>query len=295
MVPTIISSVFTANTNTVKKLASFGVNGSTTASTTTFFTLGGYTDGGDPTEVNNQYKTRVPGTLTNLYVNISANSRTAATTFKSRKNTADGGLTVSVGSTATGAFEDTTHTDTLAVGDLITLAMTTGVGTQIIVWRMFGAEFTSTGNQFFLAVASSNGSGAWAPATTRWVAVGGHLTAVATESATQCKARISFTASNLFLRIKSNTITAASTWTLRQNGASTGLSVSITASTTGTFEDTVDTVNIAPTDKINHQFVGGATGTNIQLDVAYISGLISSPYPNRAFWVTQAINRSNTY
>jgi hypothetical protein len=91
------------------------------------------------TEVDAQLKVRsIGGTLTNLYVYVQQSSTTTLT-VTSRKNGANGNLTVSVASGATGAFQDTTHSDSFAAGDLLDAQeVVSGGGIEIamIAWQV---------------------------------------------------------------------------------------------------------------------------------------------------------------
>lgn len=60
---------------------------------------------------------RTQGTLSQLRVRVVTNGITASTTFRTRINGANGAQSVSIGSGLTGAFEDTSNSDTVAIGD----------------------------------------------------------------------------------------------------------------------------------------------------------------------------------
>jgi hypothetical protein len=68
------------------------------------------------------------------------------------------------------------------------------------------------------------------------------------------------------VRVTSNTNGGAGTFTLRKNGVSTALSVTIPALAIGIFTDTTDTVSIAANDLLDFQFTsvygGGETVVN---------------------------------
>ncbi|GAI71869.1 unnamed protein product, partial [marine sediment metagenome] len=87
------------------------------------------------------------------------------------------------------------------------------------------------------------------------------------EPRTLYKFRVAATLSNLYAYVYTNTITAASTLITRRNRINGSQSVSITASTTGGFEDTVNSDNIASGNNVNLRLVTGATGTSIALSV----------------------------
>ena len=73
------------------------------------------------------------GTYDRLYVNISTNATTATSTVRTRKNTANGGQSVSISSGATGSFEDTTNSDTVAVSDTFNLQSVVGTGGALTI------------------------------------------------------------------------------------------------------------------------------------------------------------------
>ena len=72
---------------------------------------------------------RSPGTLSKLYVRVTANSNVGSVTLRVRKNGANGNMFVTIPAGATGAFEDTVNTDTVAAGDKLNYQSTTGGAT----------------------------------------------------------------------------------------------------------------------------------------------------------------------
>lgn len=275
-----MATLFTATTNTTKKHASVVAGGSfSTASTTVFVPTAGVHITPATTEANVQYKSRIAGTINNFFVHISSNARTATTTVFSRKNTANGNLTVSIGSTATGFFEDLTHSDTIATGDLINRAFTTGAGTQNIIIDVIAAEFTTTTGSSIFTAGSVSSTTVVANNTVFAAADGQSSTQGVAEARSANKPQFSFTAANLQFFVTANTITASSTFSLRQNSGSSGISASIASSTTGIFEDLVNTAAIAATDLINYQLLIGATGANIQFSTMAITASTGSPPP----------------
>lgn len=271
------ATTFLATTNTVKKHV-VGANNSSisSASTTSFWGISGTAL--TTTEANVQYRSRVTGTLTNLQIQIPSNARTTTTTFGSRKNTANGNLTISVGSTATGIFEDTTHSDSVVPTDLINLFITTGTGALVLRYDNLGVELTTTdGSSVFHA--SNGGTLTVATSITSFIAIDGSGSVMTTESQARNTPRFSFTAGNYQARIVTNTITASSTFSVRQNGTTTGVGVSIGSSATGIFEDTVNSVSIVATDTVDHQIVTGASGTNLAYSLLAITATTGSPPP----------------
>src|SRR6185503_16392317 len=163
------------------------------------------------------------------------NGRADATTVGSRLNGAPGALTVSINAAATGQFEDTTHSDTVVADDLVDRYVTVGTGSGTFTASIYNDFETSDGT-------TQNVAGG--PATilqnvTNYLALMGEaVNSVTTESDSQQKAGVTCT------------LSASSTLTSRKNAGAGGQSVSITASTTGWFEDASNSDSIVATDEI---------------------------------------------
>lgn len=71
------------------------------------------------------------------------------------------------------------------------------------------------------------------------------------------------TISRLVVRISSNTVSATSTLRSRINGSYGNLSISITASTTGTYQDITNSDTTADGDLVCLELAAGATGTSL--------------------------------
>jgi len=137
----VTSAIFDATTDTVTILVSDFP--STTTASTTWFILPHGIGSLQTTETTSKYRVRRAGTWKNFGVYISA-ARAQATTVKSRKAGADGNISVSCTGSTTGWFEDTTHSDTLSVGDDIDISVTTGTGADTLTIRTIKSEFIST-------------------------------------------------------------------------------------------------------------------------------------------------------
>lgn len=275
-----VNILFAATTNSTKRLTVNHGLGVTAASTTNYLPLAGSNaNTGVTTEANLQFKAKTAGTLTNFAAYISANARTTATTFGSRKNTAAGTLTVSVGSTATGLFEDTTHSDTVAVNDLLNYSLLTGTGTASITPQFLSCEYTTTNSQGYV-IASVGGGKVLSLSTTTYFMLGGSASSSSTTEANVTSSALStFNATNLQIRLTTNTVTAASTVNLRKNSGNATNTASITASTTGIFEDTTHTDAIVATDDLNYQVVTGGTGTSLTVTLLGVLLTATTPAP----------------
>lgn len=222
--------------------------GFATDSVTRFLQLS-YGGGGEgSTEANVQIVARAAGTLEDFSVRINANARTTTTTFRTRKNGANGGQSVSVTSGATGNFQDTSNTDTIASGDTYNASFTTSTGGGAMDWGLVGVTFTSTGsnNDIFWqgnTGAISAGSTPFFP-----LASYGGFPLITTEANAQVDHNFAGTASKLRVFCDANTSTTAAALKFRKNAADGSQSVSITALTTGVFEDASNSDSFVATD-----------------------------------------------
>src|SRR5690349_17266000 len=88
----------------------------------------------------------------------------------------------------------------------------------------------------------------------------------AAESNAQITRRVPGVESNLYIRVNTND-RGTSTLRFRINGGDGNQVVSITASTTGEFEDTSNTDTIAAGDLTDYQITGGAGGTTLTFGI----------------------------
>lgn len=215
-------------------------------------------------EANVQYKAKSAGTLTGLSCYIMANGRTSTTTVRTRVNGANGNCSVSIGSSSTGIFEDTSSTDSISVNDLINFGSTTGSSTSFIRSECCSITFYGTGDDTMMINGQGDSTGKVMNASsTHYMPLGGDIGTNSSESPAYSLTNFAAQASKMNVYIRANTVSAASTLNYRVNGANTSLTVSITASTTGWFEDTTHTADITSTDTVNYQFVIGGSGTSL--------------------------------
>lgn len=212
-------------------------------------------------------------TLKNLQVYIRANSSTGFT-FKTRVNGADGTLTVSPGSAATGWFEDTTHTDSLAAGDTYCFTTTAPSATATVGYA--GVKYTSA-NANTCAINTNLVSNSPAAGATAYFAMGGAKTS-ATEANCQHSMPFGGTVSKLSARVFSNTSSTDSTLTARINNAGGTLTITIpTGTASGVIQDTTHTDSFSATNTLDVQFTGATTGpTTLQWVGALITASSAS-------------------
>lgn len=121
------------------------------------------------------------------------------------------------------------------------------------------------------------GAGTQASGVTRFSPVGLALNNNTGEPNNQLPILVAKTFSGLWLNVTTNSIAATSTVNFRKNANNGNQTVSITASTTGTFEDTVNSDSVVANDLINYQVItGGASGS---LGIGPLSILWNIPGP----------------
>lgn len=289
----------------VKSIYECAVSGgvTTTANITSFNHMTGLpSDQTTSSESKSQDTVRVAGTLSNLYVNINTNSIGGTSTITFRKNGVDGNLNVSIGASATGEFEDLTHTDSIVSGDLIcwkfipgdtlnTMAINTH---SVILDNNKSSTITSTP----LGCTSSNGATSMTGAATTYFAplLGQLLStaAITTESAMQQQFKKTGTLRNFAAKVITNSRTTTTTSKVRKNTADGNQAVTIGSAATGYFEDTTHTDSIAINDLLNYTIVNGAADTSAISYSALYSVFDNTDYPGAVIFMEGGTNTSNT-
>lgn len=260
---------FSASSNTYQRLSSLTFGSSNTYGSTTrsFLGLG---EGLDTTNTANeiyvQHKFYTGGTLQKGMIFLSANTRDSTTTLNSRIGAADGNIAVSITASTTGLFEDTSNTDTVTSGNLVNMAIVGTAGAGSMTITIYGMEFTTTNKKSHVYSAAPSTT-AFSTGTTYWLPLSGVIyLSSSNEAFHQYKARFASTITNLQTYVTANLATTADTLTIRKNANNGNNSVSITALTTGLFEDTMNSDSIAIDDLVNYQLVIGLTaGTSITM------------------------------
>lgn len=253
-----------------------GSQSTTNGVATRYWNVAGSLGTATATEAAAQMISPAGGTLSNLRAYVTA-ARATNTTLKTRVNGADGAQSVTMTASTTGAFEDTTNTDTIVAGDLFCAATVTGSGTDTLTLSNVSVLFTTT-----TSGVSPLGAGATSTTltsgVTRYYTPVGHLQALATESQTQQIAPFAGTASRLSATVTANASTTTSTMVLRKNGADTAVTFTIAGGATGSFVDTTNTVSVSAGDLLSIQGSGSdgtVTFRSMSLRYAEVAGPIS--------------------
>lgn len=208
-------------------------------------------------EAKTKYRCRFAFTLSNFYAYLATNSRLTDTIYVTRKNGADGAQTFTYTSAQTGAKEDTTHTDTLAVGDDLNYRITTSTGTDTAALSEISARAVSTVNIWAFLAGIVTDATVGPSVTTYYPPAGGMVSTSTTEADEQILPRFDFTASELGVMVSANTNAVLScVVTVRDDGADSGMSVSYAAAQTGLKNDSVNTSAITGgSDEIDYKIV----------------------------------------
>jgi hypothetical protein len=205
---------------------------------------------------------RVTGTARNFQARLSANARTTTSTFRVRKNSANGNSVVTFGSGATGLAEDTTNTDSIASGDTLNYSYTTGTGGNSQTVECVGCFYDSTtpGEQPLINGSSSSSSGnSWSGgADTRYTKLAGDFSNYRTDESESQMPEMAGTFDRLRIYVSVNSKTTTCTATLRKNTADATQTVSVGAGVTGLVEDTTHTDTFADGDLSAIKFVFGS-------------------------------------
>lgn len=275
----IIGSKFTPDTPTdTITFLSVGSSGYSVASQTLYMSPNG-DNNGQATEADEKYRIRTTETASDFYTFVFTNARTTDTTFKTRKNGADGAAAHTYTSGQTGGKEDTVNSDSLVAGDDFNYAITTGTGTGTIVFQQAGCTMISTAGIFTLLCGAPGGYGQAFNTTSYFPSAGRLIPPTgAAEATTQILPRFDFTAKELGAYVSANTIaTSDTTVTLRDNGADSAVTFSYTAGQTGLKNDSVNTTTITGgTDELNYKVVTPNTSGTFTVRWIGILGEIAS-------------------
>lgn len=258
-----LSSYFTATTtsNTVTRLNSTGDNSGITQSNENYFFVPGgrCVSGGTSTEVNAQIIQQKSGTMKHLFAFVNGNSRGETDTLNDRNNGANGNLTQTIGSNATGTFEDSANSTTVVSGDKYCVDIVLGGSSSSMSLNQIGIDFITTSSATEMVVGISNGISMSSGSTQEWP-LGGELQSNTTESNRQIAIQVAYTFSNMSINLIVNT--SARTMTFRDGGAN-GNETFTTTTGTGFFSDSTNTDVALVGDLVNYQYGTGSAAATV--------------------------------
>ncbi len=222
--------------------------------------------------------------MRDLYARVATNTLNGATTIVTHINSGDGSVTLTVPTSTSGLFEDSTNTDTLTTADQVSVKLSSAGSSGSAVIYTAPAFITSTGVIPWIGT-RTGGNTVAAGATAAFVPAG--LTSDGTtESDLSLPARLATTLTTLGINVTTNGVSATSTYKFRINAGNGTLSCSIPSSTTGQFEDSTNSDTVATTDLINTAVVAGAGGTSLVFTYTYLlwGGSIAAGQPTMRRW-----------
>ena len=219
--------------------------------TTEYFPLVGDSDG-ETVEANTEILVRDTYTGKNLWTYVSANANNGTTTIRTRKNGANGAQSVSYAASETGSKEDTVNTDAMATGELWNYSVNTAGATGNCTFTVISILLQHSGTGTFILAGGRSTS--QAENVLNYFTPSGSGSNSETEATRQYTLRTDGTLRNFRIYVSSNSIGADTVARTRKNAGNGAQSVTITASTTGSFEDTTnsDTVTGANADEWNY-------------------------------------------
>lgn len=234
--------------------------------------------GGLLTSQSSEAPTQTPAlesaTLSNMQAAASAGASTA--TMISRVATANGNQTLTVG---TGFIEDTTHTDSITVGQKFNAQSTQGASTK--TYTLIAIKYLSANaDRSVMYMAGTTVSGSSAINT--YPGFGHSISAsLANEHIFACALPAVGTASLMSVNVTANTVASAQPWTIRHGAANPGNMVcTTTASTPGVYQDTTHTDVYSAGDRVSYivQAAWTASLTVASAGFAYSTVTPASPF-----------------
>lgn len=247
--------------------AAFAGTNWTSDSATRFFALSGNVSAnGIATESLVQFKSRAYSTWASMQARVTANARTSTTTYANRINGVSGAAACAFGAGVSGLVQDTSVGDSIATGDLLSVACTSGAGAaEALTATFISSTFTvASGAKSDCIAADLGGLIRAASATAHYFTLGGRLASLTAFTEAQARVPIGFSgnATNIRVYLAANTYTVGGTLTLYKNGTATALVATLTAlGGAAWYEDATNSVSFTDTDELSCEVVGGTTGS----------------------------------
>lgn len=247
-----------------------------------YFRIAGDLDGAPTVEARRQQLVQHAGNIVSIGAYVSANARTATTTFKTRINGGDGTLTFDVPTTSTGFFIDTSHSDAFVAGDLINGSYTWSSGTGNIIIRNIQYTLVSTNPREITFMGGSTISKNASTGSAWNFTAGLFLNSGANESVARAYPISPGVLSGMAYYASANTATQTLTYQIRKNTADGSQVVPIATGVTGWVQDVTNTDTFDNNDFTNvngSRSVAGSGATSMQNTTAlYTMDLIADGF-----------------
>jgi hypothetical protein len=203
-------------------------------------------------------------TARNLAVYVSANGRSSTSTVQIRKNNADTGVIISIGSGATGWFTDTSNSVAFSEADQITIGMTNGIGSGTVAFRTISWESDATTTGLAAQFMGFNGVNLTSANSPRHSPLAAQQIDITTSATANYRTvmRGGGVIKKLYCETNSNAATTSTTYSVQVGGSDTSVLAVLPTVTTGVFSDTSNTYTYANGDSMGAQFSRGGTGAH---------------------------------
>ena len=231
--------------------------GNTWATGSAFHCINGQLQTNASNEGGVQTKIQKPGTMKFLQIILGANAKTSTFTHISRKNTANGALTMTV-ATGAGISEDTTNVDAIVANDLWNSSSVVGTDTtNNATYTLIAQDFVTSLGNIHQVQSAAEADVVGSTTVTQFVPVTGQFAFAATEANVQTKALAPFTFTNMCATLTIAN-SPASTAKFRKNTANGAQTFAI-GTGTGQYQDTTNVDIVISTDLIDYSFAASAT------------------------------------
>lgn len=227
---------------------------------------------------------RTAATLSKLSCYIKTNSRSDNTVVTSRKNAAGGNMTITIAGATTGWVQDLTNSDALVAGDTFDVKVLMGAGSGNCIIDAFIAELDSSANvaHTYFGIQRSSGAAftASAASTTSTICAQGSAQSNTASGREKADLPATGTISNLQAYATANPRSTATTVQVNKAGAAGNNTVSVTASTTGLFEDTTHSDAFTAGNALGFAVITGAGTGNLtfgRISVMFTSADLTYP------------------
>ena len=202
---------------------------------------------------------RAPGTLSKLYVRLTANTTSTNGSVTIRKNGVDTALTVVVtAGSGAAVIEDTSNSVTVAAGDKLCIETVSG-GTGTFTFSIISCIFDATTNCSTRYV--TEGYGVATASASHFISIAGSRSGTNSgEANAENTIKTAGTVKNAFINVTANARTNNTTFTLRKNRVDTAIVFTYGSGATGIQEVTGTSVSFAADDELDWE-VTTLTGT----------------------------------
>lgn len=199
------------------------------------------------------------------------NTTTGTVDIDSYINGAGGNQALAWAASENDSLEDTTNTDTVADGDIISWRAVVGAGTGTFEVERWASRLLNNDGEFLLvSMASVATSGIALNNGANYVAVAGEGGRTATEAAAQMTIPFDAAVKRLAIKVNTNTSLLPAVATLRVNGADTALSMELPPGIEGTLYSQIwDVVEVGAGDLVDINIQ--QAGANNTMRVAYVA------------------------